>query len=59
MDRIYQNYYQQDLIHNALEWNADDGTAIFLYYFTADHYAILYVCPPTNGNGGGYDTNGL
>ena len=58
MDRIYQNYYQQDQIHNALEWTAEDGTKIFLYYFTAETYAILYVCPTTNGNGN-YDTSGL
>ena len=58
MVRIYQNYYQQDQIHNALEWTAEDGTKIFLYYFTAETYAILYVCPTTNGNGN-YDTSGL
>ncbi len=58
MDRIYQNYYQQDQIHNALEWNAEDGTKVFLYYFTAETYAILYVCPTTGGTGN-YDTNGL
>ena len=58
MDRIYMNYYQQDLIRNALEWTAEDGTKVFLYYFTAETYAILYVCPTSNG-GGNYDTNGL
>ena len=58
MDRIYQNYYQQDLIRNAVEWNAEDGTSIYLYYISESTYAILYVCPVTNGTGG-YDTNGL
>ena len=58
MDRIYQNYYQQDQIHNALEWTAEDGTKVFLYYFTDETYAILYVCP-TTGGGGNYDTSGL
>ena len=58
MDRIYMNYYKQDLIRNALEWTAEDGTKVFLYYFTAENYAILYVCPTSNGSGN-YDTNGL
>ena len=59
MDRIYQNYYQQDQIRNAVEWTAGDGTSIFLYYFTPEKYAILYVCPTSNGAAAGYDTNGL
>ena len=59
MDRIYQNYYQQDMIHQAVQWTADDGTTIFLYYFTDTTYAILYVCPLSNGGSVGYDTNGL
>ena len=59
MDRIFPDHYVQDQIHYAKEWTAEDGTAIFQYYFTADSYGILYVCPTTNGNGGGYDTNGL
>lgn len=58
MDRIYQDYYQQDKIHDALEWTAEDGTAVFLYYFSDISFAILYVCP-SNGSGSGYDTNGL
>ncbi len=58
MDRIYQNYYRQDLIRNALEWSAEDGTSIYLYYYTESAYAILYVCP-VSGGAGSYDTNGL
>ena len=58
MDRIYQNYYRQELIRNALEWNAEDGTSIYLYYYTENAYAILYVCP-VSGGAGSYDTNGL
>ena len=58
MDRIYQDYYQQEKIHDALEWTAEDGTVIFLYYFSDTSFAILYVCP-SNGGGSGYDTNGL
>ena len=59
MDRIFPNHYIQDQIHGAKEWTAEDGTAIFQYYFTAENYAILYVCPTSDGNGAGYDTNGL
>jgi len=58
MDRIYQNYYRQELIHNAQEWSAEDGTTIYLYYFTETTYAILYICPVSGGSGN-YDTNGL
>lgn len=58
MDRIYQDYYQQEKIHDALEWTAEDGTEIFLYYFSDVSYAILYVCPSGSGNNG-YDINGL
>ncbi len=59
MDLVYQNYYHPDLIQQASEWTAEDGTRIFLYYFRQDAYAILYVCPQSGGNGSGYDTNGL
>ena len=59
MDRIYQNYYRQELIHQAVEWTSEDGTKIFLYYYTEQNYAILYICPVSNGSGGSYDTNGL
>jgi len=59
MDRIYQNYYQLDKIHDAKEWTAEDGTSIFLYYFKNETFAILYVCPVTGNGNNGYDTNGL
>ena len=61
MDRVYPNRYKQELIQNGIEWSAEDGTYIYLYYFTEDHqYAILYACPDSNGgSGGSYDTNGL
>ena len=58
IDRIYQNYYQQELIREAYEWTAEDGTSIFLYYYSETCYAILYVCP-VNSSGSGYDINGL
>ena len=58
MDKIYQNYYQQESIHDATEWSAEDGTSIFLYYYSEVSYAILYVCPVSDGSSG-YDTSGL
>ena len=59
MDLVYQDYYQEERIRQALKWTSEDGTRIFLYYFTETTYAILYVCPASNGGGGGYETNGL
>ena len=59
MDRIFPNHYAQEQIHEAREWTAEDGTSIFQYYYTAGNYAILYICPTTNGGNAGYDTNGL
>ncbi len=61
MDRVYPNRYVQEWIQDALEWSAEDGTYIYLYYYTKDKdkYAILYACPDSGGSGGNYDTNGL
>ena len=59
MDRIYQNYYQLEQMHDVREWTAEDGTSIFLYYFKNETFAILYVCPVTGNGNNGYDTNGL
>lgn len=60
MDRVYPNRYKLELIKNGVEWSAEDGTYIYLYYFTEDSkYAILYACPDTGGGTGNYDTNGL
>lgn len=59
MDRIYQNYYNEDQIQKATGWLTEDGTSVYLYYYTADKYAILYVCPSENGSDIHYETNGL
>ena len=59
MDRIFPDHYLQEQIREAKEWTYEDGTSIFLYYFTPENYAILYICPVSDGNGAGYDTNGL
>ena len=59
MDLVYQNYYNAESIRQASVWTAEDGTAVYLYYFKPEAYAILYVCPQSGGSSGGYDTNGL
>ena len=59
MDRIFPNHYALEQIHEAREWTTEDGTSIFQYYYTVENYAILYICPTTNGGNAGYDTNGL
>lgn len=60
MDRIYPDRYRGDWIREGHMWTAKDGTHIFLYYFSANAYAILYTCPElTVQNSGGYDVNGL
>ena len=59
MDRVYTNKYQLEQIRDVKEWTAEDGTHIYLFYFSAENYAILYVCPETAGGGTGFDTNGL
>ena len=60
MDRIYPDRYRGDWIREGHMWSAKDGTHIFLYYFSANAYAILYTCPElTVQSTGGYDVNGL
>ena len=60
MDRIYPDRYRADWIREAHAWTAADGTNLFLYYFSANEYAILYVSPElTVQGGGGYEINGL
>lgn len=60
MDRIYPDRYRGDWIREGHMWTAKDGTHIFLYYFSANAYAILYTCPElTVQSTGGYDVNGL
>ena len=60
MDRIYPDRYRGDWIREGHMWTSRDGTHIFLYYFSANAYAILYTSPElTVRSTGGYDVNGL
>ena len=57
MDTINPNRYKTEMITQPWQWNAEDSTLIFLYYYTSDSYAILYASPETGGRI--YQTNGL
>lgn len=59
MDRVDPNHYRTDRIQQVHAWTDKDGTGIYLYYFDADRFAILYASPELNAPGGGYDVNGL
>ena len=57
MDAINPNRYKTDLIKQACGWSTADGTTIFLYYYSADSYAVTYVGPELATRI--YQTNGL
>ena len=61
MDRVYPDRYTTEWIRDGKEWSAEDGTYIYLYYYTKekDKYAILYASPDSVNSPGGYDTSGL
>ena len=57
MDAINPNYYKTEQITQAYGWNTPDGTVIYLYYYSADAFAIMYASPETGSSI--YQTNGL
>ena len=57
MDTINPNRYKTDLITQACGWTTEDGTGIYLYYYSSDAFAILYASPELNTRI--YHTNGL
>lgn len=60
MDRIYPGYYTEGLLDKVRGWTAADGTAVYLYYYGAEAFAILYVSPEAALPGSGaYITTGL
>ncbi len=60
MDQIYPGYYSESLVTGVKLWTAADGTMIYLYYYAADAFAILYVSPAAGiPVGGQYITTGL
>ena len=57
MDAINPNRYKTELISQSSIWNNEDGTAIYLYYYSPDAFAIMYVSPELKNRI--YQTNGL
>ena len=57
MDAIYPNRYRIELITEPCGWVTADGTAVYLYFYSADSFAVMYVSPELGG--GLYQTNGL
>ena len=57
MDTIDPNRYRTELIVQPYGWTYDDGTTVYLYYYSQTDFAILYVSPKLGG--GIYQTNGL
>ena len=57
MDAVNPNRYRTEAITEAYGWTAEDGTAVYLYYFSPEAYAVLYASPESGA--GIYQTNGL
>ena len=47
----------QEKIREACAWSASDGTTVYLYYYSSDAFAIMYVSPELGSRV--YQTNGL
>ncbi|MBO4470266.1 MAG: hypothetical protein J5841_00815 [Clostridia bacterium] len=57
MDVVNPYHYQTDQIRESGVWSAPDGTTIYLFYYAADAFAIMYVSPELGSRV--YQTNGL
>jgi hypothetical protein len=57
MDTINPNRYRTELITEAYGWETMDGTAVYLYYYSQEAFAIMYVSPELGSRI--YQTNGL
>ena len=57
MDQIYPGYYHAETLTGRRGWTAEDGTLIYLYYYSGNAYAILYVY--AGGAQQSYVTTGL
>ena len=57
MDTINPDRYRTDLISQACGWTHDDGTTVYLYYYSEKDFAITYVSPEMGSRI--YQTNGL
>ena len=57
MDSINPNRYKAELISESVVWVTGDGTSVYLYYYSPEAFAILYVSPELGSRI--YQTNGL
>lgn len=57
MDSINPNRYKTELISQASVWKNEDGTTVYLYYYSPDAFAVMYVSPELGSKI--YQTNGL
>ena len=57
MDAINPNRYKTELITQACGWTTPDGTSVYLYYYAANDFAIMYVSPEQGSRV--YQVNGL
>ena len=57
MDAINPNRYKTDQITDAEGWMTADGTTIYLYNYSPEAFAIMYVSPELGSRI--YQTNGL
>ena len=57
MDAINPDKYKTELIRDAEGWMTTDGTTIYLYQYSSEAFAIMYVSPELGSRI--YQTNGL
>ena len=57
MDAVNPNRYRTDLITDSCVWTTADGTTIYLYHYSSNDFAIMYVSPEQGTRV--YQTNGL
>lgn len=57
MDAVNPSRYRIELLTQASQWTAADGTTVYLYYYSKSDFAITYVSPELGSRI--YQTNGL
>ncbi len=57
MDAINPDRYRTEQITRARGWMTSDGTTVFIYFYSQNAFAIMYVSPEMGKNA--YQTNGL
>lgn len=57
MDAVNPSRYRIELLTQASQWTAADGTTVYLYFYSKSDFAITYVSPELGSRI--YQTNGL